>query len=883
MGRWFRRLAYLLRQSRDEADLREEIEAHRALRAAHLERDGLTSREADEASRRAIGNVLLAREDAREVWLGSWATWWQDVRYGMRTFRRSPTFAAVAVVTLALGIGVNAGVFTVLNGVLFRDLPAPAANELVSMSQTVQGVNDLLGQGTFSTSEYHAYRDRATTLSGVLAISNAQGETTLGGDSPQKVYGALVSCNYFDVLRQPPALGRPLAARDCEAGADPVVVLGHDLWKTAFSSTSDVVGRTIQLNRRLFTVVGVAAEGTYQGALKMGYFAPINAGRLLAAGDTRYENDKFLWLFLIGRQRNPAGLDQVRAELAVIASQIDRQQPGRSTTLAIDHAKQLTVPPGLGAAAHGTAAVLIGAFGFILLIACANVANLSLARGTSRSQEIGIRLALGASRARVVRQLMTESMLIAIAGGVLGSVLALWSFQWLVALAVPALVPPELPMSPAWDLSPNVRVLSFAVALTFGTGILFGLAPALLVSSTNPHAFAKQDSAGAGSSRRGGRLRATLVGVQVALCMVLMIAAGLLLRGLYATYTIDLGYQYRDVAVVSLEAAVDLGPEDFEALRQRLIARVEAMPGVEAVASADQDPLGDDFAPVAIRLPGEDERAARHGEAITVTARYFSVLGLPIVRGRAFTDADVSRAQTGARPTIVSEATARNLWPGADPIGRLLSSQTDTLQVVGVAADAQVNTIGYVDPYQIYVPGAGSVLLIKSRNDFATTSSGIRAILRSLDPSLVLTVLPLSANLGWWRGISGTVTSIAGGLGVLALVLATVGVYGVVSYAVSGRYREIGVRLALGATARSVLAMILRQTMRPVVVGALIGVAAATALSRVLSSVLFGVSPVDSIGLGGGALLVLSLALAAGVGAARPATRADPTTTLRHE
>jgi len=876
-------LTYLFRQSRHEAELREEIEAHRALRAAHLEREGLTSREADEASRRAIGNVLLAHEDAREVWLGSWATWWQDIRYGVRTFRRSPMFTAVAVVTLALGIGVNAGVFTVLNGVLFRDLPAPAANELVSISQTVQGVKDLMGQDTFSTSEYRAYRDSTNTLSGVLAISNASGETTLGGDSPQNVYGALVSCNYFDVLRQPPALGRSLAARDCDAGADPVVVLGHDLWKTAFAANSDVVGRTIQLNRRFFTVVGVAAEGTYQGALKLGYFAPINAGRLLAAGDSRYENDKFLWLFLIGRQRDRVGLDQVRAELEVIAAQIDRQQPGRSTTLEIERAKQLTVPPGLRSAATGTAAVLMGAFGFILLIACANVANLFLARGTSRSHEIGIRLSLGASRARVVRQVMTESMLISVAGGLLGSVLAVWSFQWLVALAVPALVPPELPMSPAWDLSPNARVLSFAVAVTFGAGILFGLVPALHVSSSHPYAFTKHDSAAAGSSRRGVRLRATLVGVQVALCMVLMIAAALLLRGLYATYTIDLGYEYRDVAVVSLESAVDLSAEDFEALRRRLIARIEAMPGVDAVASADQDPLGDDFAPVAIRLPGEDERTARHGEAITVTPRYFSVLGLPIVRGRAFTDADVRSTQTGARPIIVSEATARNLWPGGDPIGRLLSSQNDTLQVVGVAADARVNAIGYVDPYQIYVPGAGSVLLIKNRNDFATTASGIRAIVRSLDPSLVLTVLPLSANLGWWRGISGTVTSLASGLGVLALVLATVGVYGVVSYAVTGRSREIGVRLALGATARNVLAMILRQTMRPVVVGASIGVAGAIAVSQVLSSVLFGVSPVDPIGLGGGALLVLGLALAAGLVAARPATRADPTTTLRYE
>ena len=287
MGTWLRRLAYLLRQSRHEAELREEIEAHRALRAAHLERDGLTPQEAADASRRAIGNVLLAREDVREVWLGSWATWWQDVRYGLRTFRKNPAFTAVAVVTLALGIGVNTGIFTVVNAVLFRDLSAPGAHELVSISQSVQGVPDLAGQETFSTSEYFAYRDRAQTLSGLAAYANARGEATLGGDTPRKILGMLVSCNYFDVLQQPPALGRAFAARDCEPGADLVVVLSHDLWRTAFAADPGIVGRTIQLNRQQVTVAGVAAEGTYNGSsfLGGGYFAPINAGRLLASDD----------------------------------------------------------------------------------------------------------------------------------------------------------------------------------------------------------------------------------------------------------------------------------------------------------------------------------------------------------------------------------------------------------------------------------------------------------------------------------------------------------------------------------------------------------------------------------------------------------------------
>jgi putative ABC transport system permease protein len=384
--------------------------------------------------------------------------------------------------------------------------------------------------------------------------------------------------------------------------------------------------------------------------------------------------------------------------------------------------------------------------------------------------------------------------------------------------------------------------------------------------------------------------------------MVLMIAAGLLLRGLYATYTIDPGFEYRSAALVSLESAFDgYSEEDAVARRRQLVANLEAMPGVEAVASADHKPLGDDMSPMTFRLPGEGAGAARLGERITVTSDYFSVLGLRIVRGRAFTEDEIARARGPAvapggatvrdpRPAIVSESTARNLWPGGEAVGRtLLSTPVDraldveTLQVVGVVADAQLSALGRIDPYYVYVPGDGAALLVKGRADVNTTVSSIRAAARAVDSTLLLTVLPLEATLGWSRGIAGTATTLFGAMAVLALVLASVGIYGVVSHVVAGRYREIGIRLALGATARGVLALILRQTMRPVVVGAVLGVVAAGAVSRVLSSVLFGVSSADPIGLGGSALLVVGVALAAGVLAARPATSADPTATLRHE
>ena len=508
-----------------------------------------------------------------------------------------------------------------------------------------------------------------------MAYGNARGEATLGGDAPRKILGVLVSCNYFAVLQQPPALGRAFAARDCEPGADLVVVLSHELWRTAFAADPGIVGRTIQLNRQQVTVAGVAAEGTYNGSsfLGGGYFAPINAGRLLASDDSRYDDDTSLWLNLLGRRKDGVGLEQVRAELDVIAAQIDRQQPGRSTTLTIERARP-TMPQQLRGRATGAAAVLMAAFGFILLIACANVANLLLARGTSRSQEIGIRVSLGASRARVIRQLVTESLLISLAGGLLGSVVALWSFQALVALAVPALLPPWFPLALTVDVSPDLQVLSFAVALTVGTGILFGLAPALHVSKPDLHAVMKQDSAGAGSSRRGGRLRGTLVGVQVALCMVLMIAAGLVLRGLYATYTIDPGFEYRNVAFVSLESAFDgYSPEESEARRRRLMADLAALPGVEAVASADQEPLGDDMAPALIRLPGESERQSRGWRGRSPSRRTTSRCS----NCRSFADARSRRTEVERtrRPGTASGHPERN--DGAQPLARRRPDRPD--------------------------------------------------------------------------------------------------------------------------------------------------------------------------------------------------------------
>jgi putative ABC transport system permease protein len=810
-----------------------------------------------------------------------------DIRYAWRALLRSPGFAVAAIVTIALGVGVNTGIFTVLNGVLFRELPAPDAHELLSIYQSVRGSPDRQsGLGVFSTEEYRAYRDRTQTLAGLIGYSDPT-RTTLGGESPRQILGALVTCNYFDVLRQPPVLGRGLTASDCDAGANPVVVLSHELWATAFAADPTIVGRAIELNRQFLTVVGVAATDTYggYGFYRTAYFAPISTQPLLLPNEDGYTNVRRSWLLLVGRRDPGASLQQVRAELTVIAAQIDAEEPGRATTLRIDRATPLSIPVFRGVAL-AAGAVVMTAFGLVLLLACTNVANLLLARATVRSREIALRLSLGASRARVVRQLLTESVLISVIGGALGAVLALWSFQALTTLLLRSLsivgIPPLLV-----DPSPDVRVLSLTLALMLGTGMLFGVVPALRASK--PDLVATIKGAPGTSGQRSGRLQGTFVGVQVAVCMVLMIGSGLLLRGLYATQTIDPGFAYRDVAYASYDLrSAGYDPERATEFQRRLLQEVEALPGVDAAAQVWTPPLTyTGFRATSIRLPGQPPEQARQATLNVVSPKYFSLIGIPIVRGRAFADAELT---DNAGVAVVTESTARNFWPGRDPIGQsLVWQQPDRaveLRVVGVAKDAEVTLVGQVDPYYLYLPaGPGGMaqlgLVVKTRTDFAATATAIRRLIGGLDAGVVVAVSPLEGNIDFWRGLSGAVTTLAATLGGLALLLASVGIYGVVSYFVGYRFREMGVRLALGARSFDVLAFVLRRTLRPVAIGAVIGVVGAVAVSGVLSAVLFGVSAADPVGIGGAALFVLCVAVAAGALAARRATRVDPAVTLR--
>jgi predicted permease len=819
---------------------------------------------------------------------------WNDFRYAARRLSTSPGFTAAAVITIALGVGINTGIFSVFNGLALRELPAPDADELVSIHQLLD-INTLERrsrsgpQSSFSAAEYRTYRDGARALSGLIAYSRAY-TPTLGGDAPQEVSGTLVTCNYFDVLRQPPVLGSGFAS-DCDAeGAAPTIVLGHDLWTEAFGADPSVVGREVLLNRQSFTVAGVAPAGA-RGVdmVPVSFFAPISTEPLLNMGSSTYGDESWSWLTLIGRKADGASLEQVRAELGVIAARIDAQQPPRRTVLTVDRAGVGSTPEDRGQML-AVGVVVMTAFGLVLLIACANVANLLLARATGRSREIAVRLSLGASRRRVVQQLLTESTLLAVGGGLLGSVLAAWSAQGFMVLALSALPAGTPPL--AVDASPDVRVLGFALAATLASGVLFGLAPALQASKPDLHTAMKVDIIGYGR-RSGSRLQSALVGLQVAVCMVLMIAAGLLLRGLQATHAVEPGFEYEGVAVTSFNlTAAGYDAATAAAFQGQLVERVQSQPGVEAVAQSLLTPLDTGSGGFMVRLPDQEQPFPIRMNI--VSPGFFSLINVPIVRGRAFTEADLVN---GSSAIIVTEATARRLWPDREPVGQPLMQvafsagnpqNVGEYRVVGVAKDAQMTNIGEIDSSYLYLPaGPGAQLnqnlLAKSSIDFAATAAGIRAAAAELDPSLVVRVQPLEANLEIWRGLAAIVSSLSSSLGALALLLAAVGVYGVVAYAVGRHAREIGIRIALGASARCVVALMLKRTLQPVVVGAVVGIAAAAGVSRILSSVLFGVSPADPIALIGAPLVVVAVALMAAAVPARRAARFDPNRTLHYE
>jgi macrolide transport system ATP-binding/permease protein len=810
---------------------------------------------------------------------------WQDVHYSIRTLRKSPSFAIVAVLALALGIGVNTGIFTILNAVALRPLPVADAGKVVSVYQSFRGKFGRNTYGSisyFSYPEYLNYRDNNHVLSG-LAVS-ATTNASMAGVDARRIPGQLVSCNFFSVLGRAPALGREFSPGECaHVDGAPVVILSNAFWNSQFHADPHSVGSIVTLNRRAFTVIGIAPEG-FGGTspLPSSFWAPIVMQSTLMPGTALLPDPNTSWLEMIGRLKPGVSLTRARADLAVIAGRIDQSYAGRTTTLAVDTATFLGEPEARTIVLAGGAVALL-AVGLVLLIACANVANLLLARAAARQKEIAIRLSAGASRGRLIRQLLTESLLISLTGGALGSVLALWTFESLYHIVISKL-PSDIPPI-ALNLTPDLRVLGYAIAISAITGILFGLVPAL--QSTRPDLVSalKEEGSGFGRFSRG-RLRSALVVLQVSVCLVLLIAAGLLTRGLQSAQTLDPGFSLKGVVATSFDLEQQ-GYDNPRALQfhRQLMERVSAIPGVDVASQTVVVPLGGSSYGSMVELAGvQGPQQVRFNH---VSPAFFSLLGIPFVRGRGFTEAE---ARSGVQVAVISEATAKRFWPNQDPLGKTFRFGKDKtpVEIVGVAKDIRSTDLAHVEKNFFYFPANVEYqkqihLLAHTNGNVAATAKLIRDAAHSLDANIIVEARPLEDNFEKYRITSRILASLTATLGFLGLLLASLGIYGVVSYAVSSRIREIGIRMTLGAKPVEILSLIVKQAMRPVVLGLLIGFGVCAAASRLMSVMLYGISPLDPLTFGGVALFLSGIALLACYLPARRATRVDPMEALRYE
>ena len=822
-------------------------------------------------------------------------SFWNDVRFGVRVLGRTPALTLVAVLSLGLGIGANTAIFTLINDVFLRPLPLTDLSRLVGVFTTDErnsGAGFFGGANPVSRPNFQDYRDQNQVFEGMAAAAFTSLGVSGGQGEPEQVVAQIVSDDYLSLLGPPMAAGRTFTpGTDETPGAAPEAVLSYGLWQRRFGGDADVIGRNITLNGLAFTVIGVTGEGFKGTGAVFGpaLWVPFSMYREATSGFVRdtWDMRRALAFQVVGRLKPGVSVETAGANLNTIAASLAAAYPddnrGRGAMVQ-PLADGVLSPNPAQRRQFGTAgAVLMVIVGLILLIACANVANLLLARAGARRQEIAMRVALGARRTRLVRQLLVESVLLGALGGAVGLLLAAWAGSALLMLR-----PPFLP-DDALSLTMDWRVLGFAALITLGTSVLFGLVPALQSSRPDLTVELKDRSSQPSGGGRRVTVRNALVVSQVALSMVALISGGLFLRSLGNARLIDPGFDAPKLAVLSFDLASRGLPLEAAADRQReILERARSFPMVERAALASTTPLfGGGFAR-SVFLEGQDvadPRAGRFAQIAIVGDGYFETVGIPVQRGRDFGIAD---APDSPQVVIVNETMARQFWPDRDAVGQRFhfSGQQQPTEVVGVARDSKYNFIGEDPQPFIYqplrqVPQAAATVLLRSASPGAALGA-VRSAVQQMEPTMPLTgVFTMGAIIdqGLWAARLGA--TLLGVFGVLALALAAIGVYGVMAYSVSQRTREIGVRLALGATSGVVRWQVLRQGLTLAGIGVGGGVAIGVALSRLVVGLLYDVSPYDPATLTLIPAILLAVAALAIYIPARRASRVDPVIALR--
>ena len=855
------------------SDLSQEIQEHLEEKIEELVASGLSREEATMAARREFGNVTLIEERSREVW--QWPSienFFMDVRYGMRMLAKNPGFTAVALLTLALGIGATTAMFSIVDGAFLKPLPVSDPGQFVSIwMQAAQGASSEV-----SFPDYLDLRAQCSSLSGVVAYDR-EGRFVNSMEESSMVLVDVVSLNYFDVLGIKPHLGGTFP-HEAEGSAPlgPTAVISYSLWKNRLGGDPGIVGKTIRLSNQSTTVLGVTPE-RFRG---LNRFVPTDAWLPVDASQLKRRDIR--GFEIVGRPRPGVTTKQIGAELDAIGHRLAQAYPAtnKATTFRLESESERQ---------RGFLLVslfLMSVVGLVLLISCANVAGLLLARAETRRREVAVRLALGSSRGRLIRQFLTEGLMLSLAGAALGLLLA----AWLIAIE-PSLLPPS-PVQLGPDMRIDGRVMLFTLVISLLATLIFGVVPALRASKAHVVEALKGEEASRAHGFRRMTARNILVVGQVALSVLVLSAAGLFLRSLMSTLRIPLGFNpHKNLLIVPLET-MEGSEEQRRTLLPRVLERVKGLPGIVHATCAMRIPLSGSGggAELRVSIPGIELPEGQQSVAVKFNAvgpGYFQTVETRILRGRYFNSGDNANAP---KVVLISETMARRYWPNRDPVGHSLRIERNDYEIIGVVEDVKIIHVHESPEPYMYFPFAqasqGGVLIVETAGDPRRWIPTVKREIRAVDKSAVVAWVQTAANVLRSEEdvyAQRAATGLVGSLSLLGMFLASVGLYGVVAYIAKLRTHEIGIRVALGAGRKDILGLVLRQGLKLVVFGGLIGLGAALATTRFMSSLLYGVSPADPTALLGSALLAGLVALVACYIPARRAMMVHPMTALRHE